>query len=160
MYEPIAFIIWMDYLFGILGLGDLEKIRFEQIARQRQLDRRVEKQASQCSHLINQYYLMQREVSRQQQSQFINSGLTEKIPMLRQHFKENDQYYDDLEASLQSSNFCQTLSSKYPCIHSKSLTYDEEKVIISTIEIPATQPLSNQIICTQTHKYSSIAHPH
>lgn len=132
----------MDYLFRFFGLGDLEKTRFEQIHRQRTLDEQVQRKAHLCPNLISQYYLAQREISRQQQTQFIKSGLTEKVPILKQHFSDNDQYYNDLEESLRSTDFCQTLQAKYKSV----VVVELPKVLVKT-----SRPVSNS---------SCIAHPH
>ena len=139
----------MDYLFKLLGLGDLEKTRFKQIHRQRTLDQQVEKKAHLCPNLISQYYLSQREISRQQQTQFIKSGLTEKIPVLKQQFSDNEKYYNDLEESLKSSDFCRTLQAKY-----KSIATELAAVSPKEISTVSTTSLNGR---SQT---SYIAHPH
>ncbi len=138
----------MDYLFRLLGLGDLEKIRFEQIHRQKTLDTQVEQKAHLCPGLISQYYLSQREISRQQQTQFIKSGLTEKIPVLRQQFLDNEKHYNDLEESLQSPDFCPTLKAKFqPPVPQPQVVEVPMPVVVVVTSVKGTNT-------------SHIAHPH
>jgi predicted nuclease with TOPRIM domain len=137
----------MDYLFKLLGLGDLEKTRFDQINRQRTLDEQVEKKVHLCPNLISMYYLSQREISRQQQTQFIKSGLTEKVAILKRQFTDNDKYYNDLEESLRSTDFCRTMQYKHKHTFSQYPVAIEESKVVTQ----ASKSVNNS---------SCIAHPH
>lgn len=99
----------MEYLARLLGLSEIEKAREKQIIRQRQLDKRVEQQLDKCPQTIAAYYLHHRELSRQQQTKFINTSFIDKMPTLKRELNQNDIYYDGLEKALDSSCFCQQL---------------------------------------------------
>ena len=90
----------MEYFYRLLGLHNIENQRIIQIGKQRQLDNKVADHIKTCPNLIAQYYLLQREISRQQQTTFMKVSLTSKLETLKKEVNYNEVLYSQLEDAL------------------------------------------------------------
>jgi hypothetical protein len=99
----------MNYLSMLKNITSIKNIRTSQLDKQENIDNELIILQNKCPHIVSEYLLFQRYLSRIQQKEMINSNIIDMASVINKHFDENNKIYDDFTKILNCENKCECL---------------------------------------------------
>lgn len=98
-------------MFNLFLINKIEEKRVEQLKLQEKLDNKLVN--LDCKNEIINYFIFNRHITRLQQLDIINSSIFNKISIIDDQVKKNDELLDNLDAILKSDDPCKLLADKF-----------------------------------------------
>jgi hypothetical protein len=99
----------MNYVNFVKNIPNIKNVRSEQLERQNQTDVELKKLNDTCPDIVAEYLLFQRQLSRIQQKEMIDSSIIGMVDVLYKHFDENNNIYNDFFKIIECENPCECL---------------------------------------------------
>ncbi len=97
-------------MFNIFLIKNIELQRIEQLKLQEKLDKKLAN--LNCKNEIIDYFLFNRHITRLQQLDIVNSSIFDKISIIDNQIKKNDDILNNLNNILNSDDPCKLLNNK------------------------------------------------
>jgi len=91
------------------NLTNIKQTRLQQLNTQYNIDKELSKINS-CPDIVAKYLLLQRDLSRTQQHEMINTNILNIPKLLEKQFQENEEIYNKFYQILKCENICECLS--------------------------------------------------
>ena len=101
----------MNYLSMLTNITSIKNIRKTQLDKQENIDKELTILENRCPHIVSEYLLFQRFLSRIQQKEMINSNIIDMVPIIHKHFDENNKIYDNFSKILNCEDKCECLKN-------------------------------------------------
>lgn len=95
----------------LTNITSIKNIRKTQLDKQQNIDNELTILENKCPHIVSEYLLFQRFLSRIQQKEMINSNIIDMVPIIHKHFDKNNKIYDDFSKILNCEDKCVCLKN-------------------------------------------------